>query len=259
KEENWVKNKIGIINKSLHGIEYNAGTYIALLADISFDIEIRDFKEQLRNCLSNTIEGASQNTFYSEEKFKQIKVLIDRFRGRPDLIELDKRWTQKVTDVRNWFNFSASERFIEDNAEKEFYSDSSGKSGGQKEKLAYTILASALVYQFGLERGASRSFRFVVIDEAFGRGSDESTRYGLELFKRLHLKLLIITPLQKIRIIEDYINAVHFVHNTGGNNSEVHNLSIAEYKEQQQDMNDGYPEVLHVPVDNIALVAQVID
>ena len=259
KEENWVKNKIGIINKSLHGIEYNAGTYIALLADISFDIEIRDFKEQLRNCLSNTIEGASQNTFYSEEKFKQIKVLIDRFRGRPDLIELDKRWTQKVTDVRNWFNFSASERFIEDNAEKEFYSDSSGKSGGQKEKLAYTILASALVYQFGLERGASRSFRFVVIDEAFGRGSDESTRYGLELFKRLHLQLLIITPLQKIRIIEDYINAVHFVHNTGGNNSEVHNLSIAEYKEQQQDMNDGYPEVLHVPVDNIALVAQVID
>ena len=98
-------------------------------------------------------------------------------------------------------------------------SDSSGKSGGQKEKLAYTILASALAYQFGLGRGGkrSRTFRFVVIDEAFGRGSDESTRYGLELFKRLNIQLLIVTPLQKINIIEDYISGVHFVHNEAGN------------------------------------------
>ena len=48
------------------------------------------------------------------------------------------------------------------------------------------MLAASLAYQFGLEWGAarSRSFRFVVIDEAFGRGSDESARYGLELFEQ---------------------------------------------------------------------------
>ena len=62
--------------------------------------------------------------------------------------------------------------------EWEHYSDSDGKSGGQKEKLAYTILAASLAYQFGLEWGAAkaRDFRFAVIDEAFGRGSDASTR-----------------------------------------------------------------------------------
>ena len=42
-----------------------------------------------------------------------------------------------------------------------------------------------------------------MIDEAFGRGSDESTRYGLDLFKTLDLQLLIITPMQKIHIIEN--------------------------------------------------------
>ncbi|MCR4302097.1 MAG: hypothetical protein NUV51_10840, partial [Sulfuricaulis sp.] len=75
-------------------------------------------------------------------------------------------------------------------------------------KLFYTP-----AYQFGLEwnTNRSRSFRFVVIDEAFGRGSDESARYGLELFKKLNLQLLIVTPLQKIHVIEDYISAVHFV------------------------------------------------
>ena len=129
-----------------------------------------------------------------------MKTVIERFRGRDGLSEQDRRWTAKVTDVRNWFVFAASERWREDDAEYEHYSDSGGKSGGQKEKLAYTILAASLAYQFGLEWAAvrSRSFRFVVIDEAFGRGSDESTQYGLELFSKLNLQLLIVTPLQKI-------------------------------------------------------------
>jgi uncharacterized protein YPO0396 len=147
---------------------------------------------------------------------------------------------RKVTDVRNWYNFSASERWRENNEEKEFYSDSAGKSGGQKEKLAYTILASALAYQFGLESSdnSSRSFRFVVIDEAFGKGSDESTRYALELFRKLNLQLLIVTPLQKIHVIEDYINAVHFVHNQEGKYSMLRNLSIEEYREEKAKVSD---------------------
>jgi uncharacterized protein YPO0396 len=140
-----------------------------------------------------------------------------------------------VTDVRNWLVFSVSERWREDNKEKEFYSDTAGKSGGQKEKLAYTILASALAYQFGLKWGEtkSRSLRFVMIDEAFGRGSDESTRYALELFNKLNLQLLIVTPLQKINIIEDYVKAVHYIHNEGGKNSMVRNLTIEQYREEK--------------------------
>jgi uncharacterized protein YPO0396 len=140
-----------------------------------------------------------------------------------------------VTDVRNWFIFSASERWLEDDTEKEYYSDSSGKSGGQKEKLAYTILAAALAFQFSLVKDGlwNRSFRFVMIDEAFGRGSDESARYGLELFKKLELQLLIVTPLQKIHVIEDYVNTVHFVYQDE-NRSLVGNMSIEEYKEQKE-------------------------
>jgi uncharacterized protein YPO0396 len=193
-----IEDKIRQINRSLKEIEYNPGTYIELIADKSPDIDVRDFKTQLRNCLENVL---GDTDLYNEEKFNKVKLILDRFNSG---IPADIGWTAKVTDVRNWFTFSASERWIADSTEREFYSDSSGKSGGQKEKLAYTILASALAYQFGLEwnRTKSRSFRFVALDEAFGRGSDESTRYGLELFKKLNLQLLIVTPLQKINIIE---------------------------------------------------------
>ena len=165
-----------------------------------------------------------------------MKRIIERFRGRKDCTDLDRRWTTKVTDVRNWFLFAASERWREDDSEHEHYSDSGGKSGGQKEKLAYTVLAASLAYQFGLEWGAvrSRSFRFVVIDEAFGRGSDESTQYGLRLFEKLNLQLLIVTPLQKIHIIEPFVAGVGFVHNEDGRNSVLRNLSIEEYRAEKQ-------------------------
>ncbi|WGZ96347.1 MAG: ATP-binding protein [Candidatus Thiothrix putei] len=232
KERRAIDDKLDAINRSLQGIEYNAGTYILLLATQTQDAEIRDFRADLRQCLSHSLDD---DEMYTETRFLQVKHIIDRLNGREGFSELDRKWMRKVSDVRNWYVFSASERWREDDTEREFYSDSAGKSGGQKEKLAYTVLASALAYQFGLEWGQvrSRSFRFVVIDEAFGRGSDESTRYGLELFRKLNLQLLIVTPLQKIHVIEDYINSVHFVHNEAGQKSLVRNLSIEEYRREK--------------------------
>lgn len=140
-----------------------------------------------------------------------------------------------MTDVRNWFQFSASEKWLEDDREYEHYSDSSGKSGGQKEKLAYTVLAASLAYQFGLQRGEerSRSFRFVVIDEAFGRGSDDSADFGLKLFRQLNLQLLIVTPLQKVHVIEPHVAHVGFVSNAPGNCSSLQNISVETYRRER--------------------------
>jgi uncharacterized protein YPO0396 len=234
REREQIKERITRINESLAQIDYNPARYIRLEARPSPDAEIRDFQNELRACTEGSLTG-SADAQYSEAKFLQVKHIIERFRGREGQTELDRRWSAKVTDVRNGFLFAASERWREDDSEHEHYSDSGGKSGGQKEKLAYTILAASLAYQFGLEWGAirSRSFRFVVIDEAFGRGSDESAQYGLRLFAQLNLQLLIVTPLQKIHIIEPFVNSVGFVHNEDGRVSMLRNLSIEEYQEEK--------------------------
>ena len=235
RERETIKDRIGRINESLTQIDYNPGRYISLEAQMSLDADIREFQLELRACTEGALTG-SDSTQYSEAKFLQVRKIIDRFRGREDSADHDHRWTTKVTDVRNWFVFAASERWREDNTEHEHYADSGGKSGGQKEKLAYTVLAASLAYQFGLEWGAvrSRSFRFVVIDEAFGRGSDESANYGLQLFAQLNLQLLIVTPLQKIHIIEPFVSWVGYVHNEDGSRSVLRNLSIEEYRSEKQ-------------------------
>ena len=234
RERETIKDRIARINESLGQIDYNPGRYIRLEALPVPDADIRDFQAELRACTEGALTG-SEDAQYSEAKFLQVKGIVERLRGREGTAEQDRRWTARVTDVRNWFVFAASERWHEDDSDYEHYSDSGGKSGGQKEKLAYTILAASLAYQFGLEVGTvrSRTFRFVVIDEAFGRGSDESTQYGLRLFSKLNLQLLIVTPLQKIHVIEPYVASVGFVHIEDDRFSRLRNLSIEEYRAEK--------------------------
>jgi len=223
-----IKDAIEEINKSLRSIEYNSGTYISLSVQRREDQDVSEFRADLRRCLENTLD----DELYGEGKFLQVKKLLDRFASGETI---DRNWTDHVTDVRAWFAFTASERWDEDGTEKEFYSSSSGKSGGQKEKLAYTILASALAYQYGLGRKRqSGGFRLVVIDEAFGRGSEESTNYGLKLFRELDLQLLLVTPLQKIGVIEEYVSSMHFIANPEGKASEVRNLTIEAYRAEKE-------------------------
>ena len=231
KQAELIRERIATINSSLVGVDYNPGRYIRLEPLPSPHADIRDFRADLRACTDDAVSGEDSD-HYSEQKFLQVSRIIERFRGREGLTEADRRWTRFVTDVRNWYTFAASERYREDDTEYEHYADSGGKSGGQKEKLAYTILAASLAYQFKLEWGAakSRTFRFAVIDEAFGRGSDESTRFALELFGRLGLQLLIVTPLQKIHVIEPYVSAVGFVDNPQSNDSRLQTLTIDEYQ-----------------------------
>ena len=233
KQAELIKERIATINESLVDVDYNPGRYIRLEP---LPPRRRDPGFPLRPAgLHRRLGIGRDSDQYSEQKFLQVSRIIERFRGRDGLTEADSKWTKFVTDVRNWYTFAASERYREDDTEYEHYADSGGKSGGQKEKLAYTVLAASLAYQFKLEWGAtkSRTFRFAVIDEAFGRGSDESTRFALELFGRLGLQLLIVTPLQKINVIERYVSAVGFVDNPKSNNSRLQTLTIDEYRSRR--------------------------
>lgn len=243
-----IKDRLRQINSSLHGIDYNEGTFIELQIRPNADVEVRQFQNDLKACLEGNLGGAD---LYTEESFLRVKSLIERFQGS----ESDRRWTNKVTDVRHWFDFAANEIWRETGISREYYESGNAKSGGQKEKLAYTVLASALAYQYGVneELAYKNSFRFVCIDEAFGKGSDESTRYGLELFRKMGLQLLVVTPMQKIRVIEDYVNAVHFVHNEGGKNSMLRNMSIEEYKKEKEQINPQSQEL------STAIIQDLID
>jgi uncharacterized protein YPO0396 len=224
-----IQENIADLNQSLHTIDYTPDTYIQLQTENSRDPEIREFRQMLKDCLVDVGQQRTEEAY--EASFAKVRDLITRFKE-------DMRWTTKVTDVRHWLNFAAVERYRTDDSKKHYYSDSSGKSGGQKAKLAYTILASAIAFQFGLERGEakSQSFRFVVVDEAFSRSDENNSRYAMQLFRELDLQLLVVTPMTGIHIVEPYISACHFVwNNSEGNHSQVHTMSIQQFREERQE------------------------
>lgn len=75
----------------------------------------------------------------------------------------------------------------------------------------------------------------MVIDEAFSKSDDGNARYAMELFKNLNLQLLVVTPKDKINVIESYISSLHFVYNVPeGNCSKIVSIPIEEYRQNCQ-------------------------
>ncbi len=190
------------------------------------DREIGDFREALAQCLAGTFEGTPEA---DEARFLQIEKLIARLRD-------EERWRNKVTDVRRWFDFAARE--FDDATDKElrYYEDSTGQSGGEKAKLAFTILVAAIAYQYDLDPGRPRSdrFHFVVVDEMFSKVDDQYSEYALQLFEKFGLQLLIVAPLDaKARVTEPYVGCyLHVVKNADTNCSEVLSMTAREFEQQ---------------------------
>lgn len=256
-----IEERIAQINEIMYEVDFNPNHYIRMVATDSKDLEIQQFRNDLKKCTRGSLEGfgfdaENQNTSVdedsddnqstkqssldfssfdfekAEQKFLEVKALIDRLKGRSDSMDLDLKWRRKVTDVKQWFEFTASEHSREDDSQVDYYEDSGGKSGGQKEKLAYTVLASSIAYQYKSRqlRSNDRSFRFVVIDEAFGRSSPQSVDYALTLFDKFNLQLLVATPMQKLDVIEKFVNHVAFVfRNELTNESTILNYELKDY------------------------------
>ena len=227
-----IKASIKELNESLKQIEFHTTppTYIQIdHKDVRDHGEsgITMFRQSLRDVFSNL--NKLHETKELETSFKKVKTIIERMTN-------DEVWRKKVTDVRNWLEFGAIEKHRLDDSPKRYYDDSQGLSGGEKAKLAYTILASAIAYQFGInQKGYQlKSFRFVVVDEAFSKVDPENASFAMELFKQLNLQLMVVTPLDKINIVEKFIHSVHYTENKNRQNSAVYDLTIKEYHAKKE-------------------------
>ncbi len=227
-----IKESIKELNESLKQIKFHSTppTYIQIdhkeVRDHG-EIGITTFRHALRDVFSNVSRLHDPQEL--ELSYRKIKTIVENLTN-------DENWRKKVTDVRNWLEFGAIEKHSLDNSPKQYYDDSQGLSGGEKAKLAYTILASAIAYQFGINHRIDqlKSFRFVVVDEAFSKVDPENARFAMELFKQLNLQLMVVTPLDKINIIEKYIHSVHYVENKNRRNSAVYDLTMQEYYDRKE-------------------------
>lgn len=227
--EQQIKEGIGELNKSLKTIPYskNPPTYIKLEHRFTHDIQIKEFQGLLLAAMPDPASIFNKEADSEFENFKKIKTLISYLK------ENDQR-RKKVLDVRQWFIFAAIEYYQNDNTQKQYYEDSASLSGGEKSKLTYTILASAIAFQFGITSGSPRSLRLVIIDEVFSKVDIDNSCYAMELFKQIGLQMILVTPMDKINIVEDYISSMHITEKKNDNTSRLLEITIERYKQEKE-------------------------
>lgn len=232
--ENWsdsIKENIKHLNESLKEIDFKnkPQTYIQLVAPNKINDEVKEFRKLLEEAVPNVYQMEKNIEGRKHHFNNHIQPFIER---------LDKEeWRKKVMDVRSWFSYKAEEFYKETNQKFKTYEAMGQLSGGEKAQLTYTILGSAIAYQFGLTRYnqglESKSFRFIAIDEAFKAQDEDKARYLITLCKQLHLQLLVVTPSDNIHIVENDISFVHFVERKEERHSWLYDMPIEQFKEEK--------------------------
>lgn len=239
--DEWSENieeSITDLNNSLKRINFrnNPETYIKLRYHNRPNVNVKEFRQMLSEAFPVVASWSLDDNFEKKKQhfIEKIIPFIDKLSDNPV-------WRKEVIDVRNWKNYYAEERYRESDQIMKTYSEMGSLSGGEKAQLTYTILGSALAYQFGITNNGfeHRSFRFIAVDESFSNQDEEKATYLMDLCKQLNLQLLVVTPSDKIHIVEPYISYVHYVERINNRESVLYDMPIMQFqKEREKWLND---------------------
>jgi uncharacterized protein YPO0396 len=207
------KDNILNINRSLQALRYTSETYLQVVMEEGTKRgRIGEFYQLLQ---SWDYDRAAYQAASETEKLDIWRETVQKIGAIIKRLDEDSEWRKNVTDVRNWLNFKTQELYQRDHTPKSgtLQDSTSGKSGGEQAKLTYTVLAAALTYQFNIsaDNRNARSFRFIVVDEAFSKLDPENSAYLLDLLGNLHFQMLIITPNTGVNTDEKRMSHLIFV------------------------------------------------
>lgn len=207
------RDNIRNINQSLRALPYSHDTYLQVVTEENQRKDrIGEFYQLLQSW------DYDRAAFLAASESEKMEIWKETVRKIGDIIrrlEDNYLWRKEVTDVRNWLSFKTQQYFRSNHevVRGTLLDSTGGKSGGEQAKITYTVLAAALTYQFNIsadERNA-RSFRFIVVDEAFSKLDPENSAYLLDLLTALKFQMLIITPNTGIATGEKYMSHLIFV------------------------------------------------
>jgi uncharacterized protein YPO0396 len=220
--------RMDLVNDSLAQVPFNQSanqtTFLQIDPSDRQLADVREFKQEIQQTLSH---AWSEDRELAESRFLTLRGLVERLGSQePE----HKRWRQAVLDVRQHMEFIGRE-IDESDVEVEVYRSGSGKSGGQRQKLATTCLAAALRYQLGGNEHAVPMYAPVVLDEAFDKTDNEFTALAMNIFKNFGFQMIVATPLKSVMTLEPFIGGACFIDIS---ERRVSGVLMIEYDSEQQ-------------------------
>lgn len=219
--------RIEEINEILAHIPWEDEAVIRILPRPNPQAEIRRFRDLIGRASAPLFQPTDEQNRVAFEAVKELLGFLQ-----------DEAVRKTVLDARQWRLFAVELRdptIADPLKQRKFYLENTdGLSGGQKNKLSVTLLASALAFQYDVAgvRAVPGTFRTVIIDEAFARLDSENARYALELFKRFDFQLVLVHPLDgTVRVAEDYVHAFLLATIRDGRHTTLTGIRIEQFRE----------------------------
>jgi uncharacterized protein YPO0396 len=233
-----IREKLEIVNESLARARFNTGTFLRISSSDRNPDDVRKFRQDIQSALSH---AWTDNREEAESRFIVLRGLVTRLASQQPA---DKHWRNLVLDVRQHADFIGRE-YDEQGNEIEIYRGGSGKSGGQRQKLATTCLAAALRYQLAGEADEPPAYAPVVLDEAFDKADNEFTALAMDIFVQFGFQMIVATPLKSVMTLERFIGGACFIDIKDRKHSSV---LMIEYDDESRRLRLSPKEAPHAAV-----------
>mgnify|MGYP001179503177 FL=1 len=111
--------------------------------------------------------------------------------------------SKRLLDPRYQMSFFAEEVDSQTLEIRDVLESSSGKSGGEKESFAGTIVAASLAYVLTPNGYDRPIYCTAFLDEAFSNTAEAVSRRVLRVFKELHIHVNLITPYKNLNLARE--------------------------------------------------------
>ncbi|NOX08762.1 MAG: hypothetical protein GXP22_04610 [Gammaproteobacteria bacterium] len=196
-ERDEIIERIDIINRVLTRTEFRPGSHLKLGTKKEKYPHVQLFEQYIRKVLS---QATSED---HEARFQQLKLVVEVLEKASNPTTAGTLESLRLLDPRYQMSFFAEELDAKTHEVRDVLASSSGKSGGEKESFAGTIVAASLAYVLTPDGYDRPVYSTVFLDEAFSNTAEAVSRRVLRVFRELHIHVNLITPYKNLNLARE--------------------------------------------------------
>ncbi len=196
-EREDILERIDTINRVLKRTEFKQGSHLRLGSKREKYSHVLEFERKVRSALSHATSDDH------EARFRLLSDVVDILNKASAPGTSTNEESKRLLDPRYQMSFFAEEIDSQTLEVRDVLESSSGKSGGEKESFAGTIVAASLAYVLTPDGYDRPIYCTVFLDEAFSNTAEAVSRRVLRVFKELHIHVNLITPYKNLNLARE--------------------------------------------------------
>ncbi len=192
-----IRERIDTINQVLKRTEFKQGSHLNLGSKPEIYPHVQVFDQKIKKVLSNATSDDHELRF---NLLAEVVAILEKASAPGTSNNME---SLRLLDPRYQMSFYAEEVDSKTLTIRDVLESSSGKSGGEKESFAGTIVAASLAYVLTPDGYDKPIYCTVFLDEAFSNTAEAVSRRVLKVFKELHIHVNLITPYKNLNLARE--------------------------------------------------------